>query len=209
MGAPAGGCATRWDGSTTLAEPRVAAVVLAAGAGRRFGGAKQIALWQGRPLLEWVLDAALGVPALDPVLVVLGAHAAEVRGAVDLSGVEVVEAADWEEGQAASLRAGIAALPAADAVLVLLGDMPGLTAQVVAGALDHWSSRWDAVRTSYGGRPGHPVVLGPRALARVPELSGDTGARRLIGELRVREWEAGHLCDPTDIDTRQQLEVLT
>ena len=68
------------------------AIVLAAGAGRRFGGAKQIALWRGRPLLAWALDAALGAAALRPVVVVLGAHAAAVREVVDLSDVLVAEA---------------------------------------------------------------------------------------------------------------------
>lgn len=189
---------------------RFGCVVLAAGAGRRFGGAKQAALWHGRPLLEWVLDAVLSVPALDPVVVVLGAHAAHVRAVVDLSGVEVVEAANWEEGQAASLRAGVSALGGeVEAAVVLLADMPFVSAQVVAGAIEHFSARCDAVRTLYGGQPGHPVVLGRAVLDRVDELHGDVGARALLSAARVRSWEAGHLCDPTDIDTREQLEVLT
>jgi CTP:molybdopterin cytidylyltransferase MocA len=191
-----------------LGEPRIGCVILAAGAGRRFGGPKQIAIWRERPLLDWVLDAALAVPALHPVVVVLGAHATAVRAAVDLSEVTVVEAPDWEEGQAASLRAGVAALGEVDGAVVLLGDMPFVTPQVVAGAMDHLSARCDAVRTVYRGRPSHPVVLGARLLARVGSLRGDVGARELMAEMRVRTWEAGHLCDPTDIDTREQLEVL-
>jgi CTP:molybdopterin cytidylyltransferase MocA len=190
-----------------LAELSFGCVVLAAGEGRRFGGVKQVALLDGRPLLEFVLDAALGVPALWPVVVVLGAHAAAVRDAVDLSEVVVIEAPDWSEGQAASLRAGVAALGQVDAAVVLLGDMPYVTAQVVAASLDHFSARVDAVRTVYGGRPGHPVVLGRRVLERVPSLRGDVGARAVLEDVRVREWEAGHLCDPTDIDTPDQLEV--
>jgi CTP:molybdopterin cytidylyltransferase MocA len=191
-----------------LAEPRIGCVVLAAGAGRRFGGPKQIAQWRGAPLLEWALDAALGVPALDPFVVVLGAHASEVQAAVDLSALTVVHAADWEEGQSASLRAGVAALGDVDAAVVLLADMPLVTSQVVAGVLDHFGARYDVVRAVYEGRPGHPVLLGRRALAGVPDLRGDTGARVLFEALRVREWEAGHLCEATDIDTRAQLEAL-
>jgi CTP:molybdopterin cytidylyltransferase MocA len=184
-------------------------IVLAAGAGRRFGGPKQVARWRGRPLLEWALDAALGVPVLHPVVVVLGAHAETVRAAVDLSAVHVALAPDWHEGQAASLRAGVAAVGDVAAAVVLLADMPFVTAQVVAGALDHLRDGCDAVRTTYRGRPGHPVVLGPSVLDRVGALRGDVGARVLLREVRVAEWEAGHLCDPTDIDTRQQLEVLS
>ena len=197
----------RPEGSTRLGELKFGCVVLAAGEGRRFGGAKQVAILDGRPLLDHVLDAVLGVPALWPVVVVLGAWAAEVRAAVDLSEVTVVEAPDWSEGQAASLRAGVAALDSVDAAVVLLGDMPFVTAQVVAASIDHFSARVDAVRTLYDGRPGHPVVLGSRVLARVPSLRGDVGARAVFEDVRVREWEAGHLCDPTDIDTPDQLEV--
>ena len=207
MAARVGGCGTPPGGSTRLGEPGFGCVVLAAGEGRRFGGAKQIALLDGRPLLDLVLDAALGVPALDPVVVVLGAWAAAVREAVDLSSVTVVEALDWSEGQAASLRAGVEALGSVSAAVVLLADMPFVTPQVIAASMDHFTSTVDAVRTLYGGRPGHPVVLGRRVLARVPGLRGDVGARAVMQDVRVREWEAGHLCDPTDIDTPDQLEV--
>jgi molybdenum cofactor cytidylyltransferase len=181
----------------------VAFIVLAAGAGRRFGGPKQLAPLAGRPLLSHVVDAA---PR--PLTVVLGAHADEVRAGVDLEGADVVVCPDWEEGQAASLRAGVAAVGDVDAAVVLLGDMPFVTPQVVMGALDHLTGRWDAVRTLYDGVPGHPVVLGRRVLAAVGTLRGDVGARDLLASYRVRHWEAGHLADPIDIDTREQLEVV-
>jgi molybdenum cofactor cytidylyltransferase len=181
----------------------VAFIVLAAGAGRRFGGPKQLAPLAGKPLLQHAVDAAP-----DPLTVVLGAHADAVRAAVDLDGVDVVVCDDWEEGQAASLRAGVAAVGSVDAAVVLLGDMPFVTPQVIAGAVDHLTERWDAVRTLYGGAPGHPVVLGRRVLKAVPGLRGDVGARDLLHSFRVCQWEAGHLCDPADIDTREQLEVV-
>jgi molybdenum cofactor cytidylyltransferase len=180
----------------------LAFIVLAAGAGRRFGGPKQLAPLAGRPLLQHVVDAAP-----DPLTVVLGAHADQVRAAVDFDGVDVVICKDWQEGQAASLRAGVEAVGPVDAAVVLLGDMPFVTPQVIAGAVDHMSGRWDAVRTLYSGAPGHPVVLGRRVLDAVGNLRGDLGARELLRAFRVRGWEAGHLCDPTDIDTREQLEV--
>lgn len=184
-----------------------AAIVLAAGAGRRFGGPKQLAPLHDRPLLCHVVASASAVPRLDPVVVVLGAHADQIRAAVDLSGLRVVDCAGWQEGQAASLRAGVAAAGDVDAAIILLADMPFVTPQVIAGAADHLTGRWDAVRTTYGGRPGHPVALGRRVLREVPRLRGDVGARELLGEFRVRQWEAGHLCDPADIDTQEQLEV--
>jgi len=186
----------------------VGAVVLAAGAATRFGGVKQLAELRGRPLLAHALDALSGVPALERRVVVLGAHTQEVRAGVGLDGFAVVECADWEEGIAASLRAGVAALGDVDAAVVLLGDMPGVTPQVIAGALDYLGERWDAVRTLSHGAPRHPVVLGPRALELVPSLRGDHGARDLFSTLRVREWEAGHLFDATDVDTPDDLAAL-
>jgi CTP:molybdopterin cytidylyltransferase MocA len=176
-----------------------AALVLAAGAGSRFGGPKQLALLDGRPLLDHVLDAATA--AVDRVAVVLGAYDAEVR-----PGVEVVRCPGWDEGQAASLRAGVAALAGSDAVVVLLADMPYVTPEVITRALGDFGEGCDVVRTLAGGRPTHPVVLGPRALELVPTLRGDVGARALFDRLRVREWEAGAGFDARDIDTPGDLD---
>jgi molybdenum cofactor cytidylyltransferase len=180
----------------------VRALVLAAGEGRRFGGAKQLALVRGRPLLAHVLDAAA---PWEP-LVVLGAHADAIRA--EFPRADAVLCPDWAEGQAASLRTGVAALGDVDAAIVLLADMPGVTGAVIAGALEHLPG-FDAVRTLYAGRPGHPVILGRTVLDAVGTLRGDTGARELLRSFKVHEWEAGHLADPTDIDTHDQLEALT
>lgn len=189
----------------TDAPPVVGGLIMAAGGGRRFGGPKQLAELAGRPLLEHALLAMLAVPAIDPVLVVLGARAREVRAGVDLHGVEVVECPKWGEGQAASLRAGVEALGRVDAAVVTLGDQPFITPQVIAGVLDGASARNDAVRATYDGRPGHPVLLGRGLLDRVAELRGDVGFRDLLDGARVRRFEAGHLCDPSDVDTPEAL----
>jgi CTP:molybdopterin cytidylyltransferase MocA len=181
----------------------IGCLVLAAGAGRRFGGPKQLAPLGGRPLLAHVVDLAR---PYDPV-VVLGARAGEVRPAA--AGARVVVCEDWAEGQSASLRAGVAALqPGVEWALVLLGDQPFLTPEVLEGVVAARGDDVDAVRATYAGVPGHPVLLGRRVLDAVGELRGDVGARDLLARFRVRGWEAGHLCDPTDIDTPDQLEVL-
>ena len=110
----------------------------------------------------------------------------------------------WRDGQAASLRCGLAAL-ASTAAVVTLGDQPGITAQVIAGVLDFDAARDDAVRATYAGLPGHPVLLTRRLLDRADELRGDVGFRLLLEGHHVRQFEAAHLCDPTDIDTREEL----
>lgn len=187
------------------------ALVLAAGAARRFGAPKQLAELDGRPLLEHALAAVAGARGVGRTVVVLGAGAAEVNAGVDLHGAEVVVCAGWEEGQAASLRAGAAALAAAgaDAAVVVLGDQPRITSAAIERVLGARApARFDAVRASYSGRPGHPVVLERSLLDQVPVLAGDEGARSLIARARVRDVACDGLGSPDDVDTPEQLEVL-
>jgi len=179
----------------------IGGLILAAGEGRRFGGTKQLAELRGRPLLEHVLAAMTGV---SPRVVVLGHAADEIRAAVDLHGASVVVCEDWAEGQAASLRAGLGALDACDAVVVVLGDQPGITAEAVS-AIVAAAGEEDAVRAVYAGTPGHPVLLRRPLLDRAGELRGDTGFRDVLESASVREVEIGALADPADIDTREEL----
>jgi CTP:molybdopterin cytidylyltransferase MocA len=177
-----------------------AGLLLAAGEGRRFGGPKQLAPLHGRPLLEHAL-AALAAE-LERVVVVLGARAEEIRRGADLGRAEVVVCPDWEEGMAASVRCGLAALAGAGRVLVAPADQPGLTPAAVRAVLE----RPGSARAVYAGRPGHPVVLGPELLARAGELRGDAGFRDLLAG--VPEVECGHLGRALDIDTREDLEMV-
>jgi molybdenum cofactor cytidylyltransferase len=186
----------------------IGAVVLAAGGGSRFGGAKQLAELRGRPLIEHALLAIWAVPAIERVVVVLGAQADRVRAGADLEGAEVVVAEDWREGISASLRAGVAALAEAEAVVVMLADQPLITPQVIAAVLDSADSPAPATRATYGGAPGHPVLIKRELFARVAELEGDAGARDLLEAVGVRRVECGHLASAHDVDTRADLEAI-
>jgi molybdenum cofactor cytidylyltransferase len=199
----------------------IAGVVLAAGGASRFGSPKQLAELDGVPLLQHAIDAVLAVPAVDPVVVVLGASAERVREAVSLGdtggapqpprSATAVTCADWAEGMAASLRCGVAAVGDADWVLITLGDQPRVTTEVIAAVADAAASAppdVDAVRAMYDGVPGHPVALSRAMLPGVVKLRGDVGARELLGSASVRTFEAGRLCDPADVDTPEELEGL-
>ena len=141
----------------------IAAVVLAAGAGSRFGGPKQ------QLLLPDVL-AALRESAVDEVVVVAGAHPLETDATT-------VPCPEWERGMGASLRCGLRALaPAAEAAVVVLADGPDLSPAAVDRVVEAWrGGAGEIVAASYGGDRGHPVVLGRSAWDRIP----DEGARAL------------------------------
>jgi CTP:molybdopterin cytidylyltransferase MocA len=182
----------------------IAGIVLAAGAGTRFGssGSKLLAEFRGRPLVEHAVGVLNAVPELDRVVVVLGSRADEVRAAVDFGRAEPVVCADWEAGQSASLRCGLAVVPEAERVIVTLGDEPTLAPAVVV----RFVAAPGGARAVYDGRPGHPVVLGREQLAAVRALRGDAGARSLLeGGPRI---ECSDLCRPHDVDTLQDLEAI-
>ncbi len=183
----------------------VAGLVLAAGGGTRFGASpKQLAEFHGRPLLEWAVQAQCAVAELSRVVVVLGSHAEEIRERVRLGRAETVVCEEWERGQAWSLRCGVAALAAGgggvDKVIVTLGDAPLVTPEVIR----MFVGQPPRARAVYGGRPGHPVVLGSEEIAALTSLDGDEGARGLVRG--GPEVEVGHLCSGRDIDTPEDLE---
>lgn len=177
----------------------VAGLVLAAGAGTRFGGRKQLAELDGRPLLEHALAAMAAAPVAE-VVVVLGADADAVAAGVDLQGARAVVATGWAEGQAASLRAGVEALAGTEAIVVVLGDQPRIAARAIAAVVAAREPELDAVRASYGGVPGHPVLLEAALYPALLALRGDVGAREVLRGARVRELACDGLGDPGDVD---------
>jgi molybdenum cofactor cytidylyltransferase len=179
-------------------------IVLAAGEGRRFGGGiKQLAEFEGRPLLAHAVDA---IGRREPRVVVLGHAADQIRAAVDLSSVEVVVCDGWPEGQAASLRCGIAALGDVDAAAIVLGDQPEIGSEAVERVVRAMRPSDAAARATYFGEPGHPVVVGRALLGRARHLRGDIGFREMLDDVRVRTVELGAEASPADIDTREELE---
>jgi molybdenum cofactor cytidylyltransferase len=188
----------------------IAAVILAAGSGSRFGGAKQLAELDGIPLLEHALRAVEAVPAIERIVVVLGARAQEIRAGVDFGLAEPVVCADWAEGQAASLRCGIEAVAGAEAAVLTLGDMPRITPQVIARfaeiAAEHGAVA--RARAVYDGAPGHPVVLGSAYFAQIAALRGDVGARDVLKAIGAVAIECSQLCSAADVDTPEALEEL-
>jgi molybdenum cofactor cytidylyltransferase/nicotine blue oxidoreductase len=163
---------------------------------------KALVEYEGSLLVERAVRTARAV--CDPVLVVLGARAVDVWRQADLDGATVLANADWETGMASSLRTGLEGLRGwpgrVDAALLLLVDMPGMTAEALARVAGYASPYALAVAT-YDGVRGHPVLLGRNHWAGVVEtLAGDEGARRYLAAHDVLEVDCTGLADPTDLD---------
>lgn len=184
---------------------RVTILILAAGASSRMRGAdKLLEPVGGRPLLAERAQAALAAGA--PVVVALPVReVAPARWrAVEGLGVTSVAVDDAAAGMAASLRAGIEALPAdTSAVLILLADMPEITPADMRALIDRADGQAILRGAGADGTPGHPVLFPRRDFAALAQVDGDQGAREVLGRERSRvrlvALPAAHAL--TDLDT--------
>ncbi len=185
----------------------IGGLVLAAGAGTRFGDTKQLAELDGRPLLEHAIRAMAASP-VDRVVVVLGAGAEQVSATVPTHGAELIVCERWDEGQSASLACGLARLSDCEAVVVTLGDLPRLSPDAIGRVIAGRAEGIDAVRATYSGEPGHPVLLERRLFDRMRDVSGDHGARNLLLSVPTVEVPCDDLGGGEDVDTPAQLDAL-
>lgn len=188
------------------AELSVAGLVLAAGGGRRYGGPKALVRHEGSLLVERAVTTVLD-GGCTPIVVVVGAAAADVRSQARLGDVTLVENPGWKSGMASSLRVGLEALAAtdADAVVVLLVDTPGVTAEAVR-RVSQKSGRDALVAATYGPRRGHPVLLGRDHWSGVASLAtADVGARAYLTarSASVQTVPCDDVSEDTDMDVRE------
>lgn len=163
-------------------------VVLAAGSGSRFGGGKLLAPWGEGVLLDAALAAALAAPVRS-VTVVTGAEAEAIEAAARAYDprIRIVHAADHAEGMGASLRTGVASLPAdAAGCFVFLGDMPRVPIAVLQPLAVALAAGAPAAAPVFQGRRGNPVLIGRELFSDLLKLTGDTGARAVLQGLGDR-----------------------
>ncbi|MHA3913311.1 NTP transferase domain-containing protein [Halovulum sp. GXIMD14793] len=195
-------------GRKNMQAPQVEVLLLAAGAARRMRGAdKLLQEVDGIPVLRRAANAALASAAAK-VHVVLPPASDARRAALDGLAVETVTAADASTGMAASLRAGLRAARGADAVIVMLADMP----DVEVGHLDALIAAYDPDKgheicraVTEDGQPGHPVLFGRRFFESLSALEGDQGARSVVAAAKefVTDVKTGSAA-LLDLDTPEQ-----
>jgi molybdenum cofactor cytidylyltransferase len=162
-----------------MATEFVTGLVLAAGGSSRLGRPKQLLPYRGTTLLDWVLSTARDARLAQRV-VALGGYAAEVRGTVDLEGFDVVVNDDFGTGCSSSIAAALQVVdPRADALVLLLGDQPSVTARDVDALV---RARGDAPLAvcRYADGRGHPFAFGRSVFGDLAQLHGDKGVWKLL-----------------------------
>jgi molybdenum cofactor cytidylyltransferase len=186
----------------------VAGLVLAAGGSKRLRQPKQLLRFGSSTLLGHVLDTARAC-RFDQTLCVLGGGARGIRAAVDFSRVEVVENREFGEGCSSSIAAALGAVdPRADALVLMLGDQPGVTADTVAALL---AGRRDAPLAvcAYDDGRGHPLAFSRGMFEALSNLHGDKGVWKLMDRFAdevVDVSVTGPI--PRDVDTWEDYEAL-
>ncbi|GAB3442830.1 nucleotidyltransferase family protein [Actinophytocola sediminis] len=186
-------------------------MLLAAGAGRRFGMPKALVRHRGSLFVERA-NRVLHAAGCTPVIVVLGASAAEVRAAASLPGSSIVDNPDWTTGMGSSLRTGLAAIATiatagtdASAAVVLPVDTPGVTSAAVR-RLAALAAPGVLARATYDGRPGHPVLIGRDHWAAViDQATGDAGARHYLAAHHPTPVPCEDIATGDDVDRPEDL----
>ncbi len=188
--------------------PFVTGLVLAAGGSKRLGAPKQLLPYKGRTLLDHVLDTARACD-FDQLVCVIGGSAQEIRGRVDLRNAEVVVPDHFGEGCSSSIAAALSAVdPRTDVLVLMLGDQPGVTAEIVSALL---AGRADAplAACAYENGRGHPLAFAKTTFDELKALHGDKGVWKLLdraGNAVVDVPVAGPI--PRDIDTQEDYRAI-
>ncbi len=189
----------------------ISAILLAAGAGSRFGGEKLLSSFGGRPLIEATLSGLRGA-VLDEIIIVVGGEGKRLRNIAIAHEARVVVNPDWAEGMSTSVRVGLRACGTETrAAVVALADQPLVGAEAVERLVGAFEGGARVAVATYGGEPRNPVLFSRPVWPLLErEMAGDRGARAVIvryPEL-VTEVPCDDVADPADVDTVEDLRRL-
>jgi len=189
----------------------ISAIVLAAGESKRMGQNKLLLPWEGKTILECVLDALL-TSRVDEVILVLGHEAKRIREKVPAQKIKIVINSDYKKGMSTSIRQGLRALnDKVKAFLIVLGDQPGISKEVYGRLIEAFQQarpKKNIILPTYKGRRGHPVLFSVKYLKEATHLKGDVGCRQILADhpddILAVEMDTDAILD--DIDTPEEYE---
>ncbi len=158
---------------------KIAGLILAAGGSSRMGDENKLMMpFQGKPMLNHVVNASLN-SNLTQTFVVVGHQSSEIKNLVQSDNIQCVENEQWETGMASSIVAGISQLKQFDGFLILLGDMPLVTPELINEIIFHGSADKIVIPIK-DGLHGNPVFFGSKFRDELLTLYGDSGAKKVI-----------------------------
>ena len=158
---------------------KIAGLILAAGGSSRMGDQNKLMMpFQGKPMLNHVVNASLN-SNLTQTFVVVGHQSSEIKNLVQSDDIQCVENEQWETGMASSIVAGISQLKQFDGFLILLGDMPLVTPELINEIIFHGSADKIVIPIK-DGLHGNPVFFGSKFRDELLTLYGDSGAKKVI-----------------------------
>jgi CTP:molybdopterin cytidylyltransferase MocA len=185
---------------------RIASLLLAAGAGHRFGGCKQLAPVDGKPLVRHALEA-LAPLFSEHLYIVLGAFGEEIRPRVeDLA--QVISHGDWRQGMGSSIARGVAEIETRGSyagILIALADQPRLTTDDFLQLVERFDGN-RIVAAHYAGAPGVPAIFPAAAFADLRRLRGDRGAKSMLVDPNRQIDTLPLPAAATDIDTEADID---
>jgi molybdenum cofactor cytidylyltransferase len=193
-------------------EPNVAIIILAAGASTRMGTPKQLLPYQGHSLLSYTLESAI-TSVCNPVVVVLGANAQQIRSEVNQPSVQVVENPQWNLGMSSSIRCGILSLSNysenIDAAVIAVCDQPFLSTQIINLLVaSYHSTGKPIVASQYAGTLGVPVLFSSIFFSELAVLKETDGAKTFINKHFNEVFCFPFPLGAIDIDTPKDYEQL-
>lgn len=194
----------------SLSETRIGAVILAAGSSSRLGEPKQLVHFQSKSLLQQVIDEVAQIE-FEELVVILGANEVLIKKKVNFKSAKLIQNPNWEEGMASSIRLAVeeAERRGLNALLILLSDQPFVNSELLRDLIKLYSPGKELIVASeYNNIFGVPVLFDRHYFQDLKELTGDTGARKLIKQYQDKvkgvKFEKGLV----DIDTQEDLSKL-
>ncbi|MBR8837505.1 MAG: nucleotidyltransferase family protein [Stigonema ocellatum SAG 48.90 = DSM 106950] len=190
----------------------IAIMILAAGASTRMGTAKQLLLYQGRSLVQYVTEIAIA-SVCQPVVVVLGAYSEQIRLQINHLRVSIVENLDWACGMSTSINKGMQFLhnlpQNIEAVVILVCDQPFLSTQIINQLVDEYhATKKPIIACEYAETLGVPALFSQRFFSELAELQGASGAKKVINNNLTQVFSLPFAQGNIDIDTPKDYERL-